>query len=119
MLQLFYYSKCGTCRKAEKWLKDNRIHFEYRNIIEQRPTSEEIKNWIKLTQLPINKFFNTSGLLYRELNMKEKIKSLNSEELISIVASNGLLVKRPILIDPTNNNILIGFNQDEWEMKLK
>lgn len=112
------YPKCGTCQKAEKWLKANNINYDYRLIKEENPTKEEITDWLLKSGLPIAKFFNTSGLLYKENNMKDKVKSLSQSELIDILASNGLMVKRPILL--ADNNVMIGFKEDEWtELLLK
>ena len=92
------YPKCGTCQKAEKWLKANGIEYTYRPIKEENPTADELKAWMKQSGLPISKFFNTSGLLYKEQNMKDKVKVLSELELIDILASNGMMVKRPILL---------------------
>jgi arsenate reductase len=106
------YPKCGTCRKAEKWLKANSIEYTYRPIKEENPTKEELTKWINNSGLPVSKFFNTSGLLYKEYNMKDKMKILSENELIEILAANGLMVKRPILI--AEEKVLVGFNEDEW-----
>jgi len=106
------YPKCGTCQKAEKWLKINEIEYLYRPIKEENPTIDELNKWIEQSGLPISKFFNTSGLLYKEQNMKDKVKTLPEEELIQILASNGLMVKRPILI--FENTVLVGFKEEEW-----
>lgn len=106
------YPKCGTCQKAEKWLKANGIEYTYRPIKEENPTKEELKSWIDKSGLPIAKFFNTSGLLYKEYNMKDKVKVLPAEELIDILASNGMLVKRPILL--ADDKVLVGFKEEEW-----
>ncbi len=106
------YPKCGTCKKAEKWLKANGIEYTYRPIKEENPTKEELKSWIDKSGLPIAKFFNTSGLLYKEYNMKDKVKVLPAEELIDILASNGMLVKRPILL--ADDKVLVGFKEEEW-----
>ena len=111
------YPKCGTCQKAEKWLKANGVDYEYRPIKEENPTKEELKNWIQKSTLPVSKFFNTSGLLYKEQNMKVKVKTLLENELIDILASNGMMVKRPILL--TNNRVLVGFKEEEWMELLK
>lgn len=107
------YSKCGTCQKAEKWLKTNNISYTYRPIKEENPTRDELSNWLAISGLPIAKLFNTSGLLYKELNMKDKVKTLSTDELLDILAENGMMVKRPILL--ANNNVLVGFKQEEWE----
>jgi len=115
-LLFIQYPKCGTCRKAAKWLKDNNIDVESRSIVEANPTEKELEKWIKLSNLPINKFFNTSGQLYKENNLKDKVKSASEKELISILASNGMIVKRPIVVG--KSFVLVGFNEDEWSNKL-
>jgi len=111
------YPKCGTCQKAEKWLKANGIEYAYRPIKEENPTVAELNGWLKQSGLPISKFFNTSGLLYKEQNMKDKVKLLPENDLIDILASNGMMVKRPILL--TGEKVLIGFKEDEWQSLLK
>lgn len=111
------YPKCGTCQKAEKWLKANGIEYTYRPIKEENPTADELKNWLKQSGLPIAKFFNTSGLLYKEQNMKDKVKVLSESELIDILASNGMMVKRPILL--AGDKVLVGFKEDEWQQLFK
>ena len=111
------YPKCGTCQKAEKWMKSNGIEYTYRPIKQENPTKEELKVWINKSGLPISKFFNTSGLLYKEPNMKEKVKVLAEDELLNILASNGMMVKRPILL--TGNTVLIGFKEEEWVSEFK
>ena len=108
------YPTCGTCKKALKWLADNNLAYNYRPIKEDNPTAAELSEWIKLSKLPVSKFFNTSGKLYKELNMKDKVKVLSEAELIELLASDGLLVKRPLLIKA--DKVLVGFKQDEWEM---
>ena len=110
------YPKCGTCQKAQKWLKSNDIEHSYRPIKEENPTKEELKSWLEKSKLPISKFFNTSGLLYKEQNMKDKVKILPENELIEILASNGLMVKRPILL--AGETVLVGFKEEEWESTL-
>ena len=107
------YPKCSTCQKAKKWLQDNKIKFEDRNIIEENPTAEELKRWIKLSGKDIKKWFNTSGLKYRELKLSQKLNNMTDEGKIDILASDGMLVKRPIFI--SEKGILIGFKQEEWE----
>ncbi|MDP4240425.1 MAG: arsenate reductase family protein [Bacteroidota bacterium] len=111
------YPTCGTCRKAEKWMKSNGIDYTYRPIKEENPTKEELKSWIRKSGLPVSKFFNTSGLLYKEQNMKDKVKVLSEDELIDILASNGLMVKRPILLE--GETVLVGFKEEEWKVLLK
>lgn len=107
------YPKCGTCQKAEKWMKSNGIEYTYRPIKEENPGKEELKAWIDKSGLPISKFFNTSGLLYKEFNMKDKVKVLSENELLDILASNGMMVKRPVLL--VNDKVLVGFKEDEWQ----
>ena len=110
------YAKCTTCQKAEKWLKDNHIDYIFRPIKEKNPTAAELSEWIIKSGFPVNKFFNTSGLLYKEQNVKEKVKTLSEKELIDILASNGMMVKRPILL--ADDVILVGFKETEWSEKL-
>lgn len=112
---LIEYPKCSTCQKAKKFLTENNIDFETRNIVTETPTIEELKEWIKISGVPINKFFNTSGLLYRSMNLKEELKSLSDEEKIAMLASNGMLIKRPLLVLPKKNIVLLGFKIDEWQ----
>ena len=107
------YPKCGTCQKAEKWLKTNGVEYIYRPIKEENPSKAELVEWLSKSGLPVNKFFNTSGLLYKEYNMKEKLKSLSEAELLDILASNGLIVKRPVLV--TGDKVLVGFKEEEWK----
>lgn len=110
------YPACSTCQKAKKWLIENNIEYNNRLIVENNPTIEELKSWIPLSGLPVKKFFNTSGLVYKELNLKDKLPSMTEEEQISLLATNGKLVKRPLVV--TDNFVLVGFKPDEWE-KLK
>jgi len=110
------YPKCSTCQKAKKWLEEHKIKFQERHIVEEIPTKEELKQWLQKSQYPIKKFFNTSGLKYKELNLKEKLPNMSEEEQIKLLASNGMLIKRPILI--TQDKILIGFKEKEWETEL-
>jgi len=111
------YPKCGTCRKAGKWLKDNGIKIDSRDISVENPTKEELIAWIEKSKLPIARIFNTSGKIYKEQNLKEKVKSAPPKELINILASNGMVVKRPIIVG--KDFVLVGFNEDEWTEKLK
>ena len=115
-ITILCYPKCGTCRKAEKWLKENGIEYNYRPFKEENPSYEELNNWLPKSGLPINKFFNTSGLLYKSNNMKDKVKTLSEEELLNILASDGLMVKRPILLK--DNQVLVGFKEEEWNSVL-
>lgn len=107
------YPKCSTCKKAKKWLEENNVEFEDRHILEATPTVEELEKWIKISDKEIKKWFNTSGLKYKELNLKEKLQTMSDKEKIKLLSSNGMLIKRPILV--TKNNVLIGFKQEEWE----
>ena len=107
------YPKCSTCHKAKKWLQENNIEFEDRHILEQTPTAQELEKWIKQSNKEIKSWFNTSGLKYRELNLKEKLPTISDEEKIKLLASDGMLIKRPILV--TEDKILIGFKIDEWK----
>ena len=111
------YPKCSTCKKAKKWLEDNKIEFEDRHIIENNPTENELKEWIRKSGKEIKKWFNTSGLKYKELNLKDKLPNMTDEEKIKTLASDGMLVKRPIFI--SQKGILIGFKEEEWKKILK
>jgi arsenate reductase len=107
------YPKCSTCVNARKWLEENKIDFESRHIVENNPTKEELKKFISLSGLPAKKFFNTSGILYREMNLKERLITATEDEMIEILSSNGMLVKRPLVI--TDKGVLIGFKKEKWE----
>ena len=107
------YPKCSTCQKAKKWLIDNNIEFEDRHILENTPTEKELEKWITNSKKDIIKFFNTSGLKYKELNLKEKLPNMTDEEKIKLLSSDGMLIKRPLLI--SKDVILTGFRIKEWE----
>ena len=107
------YPKCTTCQKAKKWLLDNKIDFEDRHIVENNPTKEELANWLNISGYDIKRFFNTSGLKYKELGLKEKLSVMTLDEKLGLLATDGMLVKRPILI--FKNKILVGFKEKEWE----
>ncbi|AKL96406.1 transcriptional regulator, Spx/MgsR family [Clostridium aceticum] len=107
------YPKCSTCQKAKKWLEEKGIEYEERHIVEENPTSEELKNWIPSSGLPIKKFFNTSGILYKEMKLKDKLPTMTDEEKIELLSTNGMLVKRPLVIG--NDIVLVGFKVEEWE----
>ena len=111
------YPRCTTCRKAKKYLEENKIDFVDRHIVEENPSKDELKEWLNKSGLPIKKFFNTSGVLYREMQLKDKVKELPEDELLDILASNGMLVKRPIVIK--ENTVLVGFKEEEWNENLK
>lgn len=110
------YPACGTCQKAKKWLTENQVEFTNRLIVDENPTVEELKRWIPMSGLPVKKFFNTSGLVYKELQLKDKLPLMSEEEQIALLATNGKLVKRPLVV--TDNFVLVGFKAEEWE-KLK
>lgn len=109
---LLWYPKCSTCQKAKKWLEANNISFEERHIVEQIPSKEELEKWIRQSGLEIKRFFNTSGLKYKELNLKEKLPNMSDEEKIDLLTSNGMLIKRPLFI--SDKVILVGFKEKEW-----
>lgn len=110
------YPKCTTCQKAEKWLAAKGISFEVRNIKEQNPTAEELKKWHLKSGLPLKRFFNTSGLVYKSLGLSAKLAGMTEEEQFNLLATDGMLVKRPILV--TENVVLVGFKEAEWEKAL-
>lgn len=110
---ILHYPKCSTCKKAIRFLEEKKYVFKQRDIVNQKPTEEELKKWIKISGKDIKKFFNTSGLKYRNQNLKEKTKNMTYEEKVKLLASDGMLIKRPLLI--MKNKVLIGFKQDEWE----
>ncbi len=112
--QFIWYSKCSTCIKAKKWLLNKNISFEERPIKENNPKERELKEWISTSGLPIKKFFNTSGNLYKELNLKDKLATMSEEEQIKLLASDGMLVKRPIII--RDDIVLVGFKEAEWDV---
>lgn len=107
------YPKCTTCKRAKKWLEENNIDFEDRHIVEQNPSKEELKEFYKKSGLTINKFFNTSGIKYRELGLKDVVKTASEEELLDVLATDGMLVKRPLVI--TDDKVLVGFKEDKWQ----
>lgn len=118
MKNLFiYYPKCGTCRKAKKWLEEKGIDYEGRMIVEDNPTKEELRKWSNEGDIPLRKFFNTSGRLYREMQLKDVVKTASDEKLLDLLSSNGMLVKRPILV--RDSLVLVGFKEGEWEENLK
>lgn len=107
------YPKCSTCKKAKKWLEDNDVKFVDRNIVEETPTVVELTEWIKTSGQDIKKFFNTSGLKYKEINLKEKLTTMSDKEKIKLLASDGMLIKRPLLV--TDKGISAGFKEDNWK----
>lgn len=107
------YPKCTTCKKAKKWLIENEIDFEDRHIVEENPTEKELTNWLNISGYDIKRFFNTSGLKYKELNLKEKILTMSDDEKIKLLATDGMLVKRPIVV--LEDKVLLGFKEEEWK----
>lgn len=107
------YPKCSTCKKAKKWLDEHGIAYDDRHIVEENPTQEELKTWYEKSGLPLKRFFNTSGMKYRELKLKDRLPEISEEEQIEILASDGMLVKRPLVID--DDFILIGFKEQQWK----
>lgn len=110
------YPKCSTCQKAKKWLDANEKEYTDRHIKDENPTAAELKEWHKKSGLPLKKFFNTSGKLYKELALKDKLPTMSEEEQYTLLATDGMLVKRPIVV--TENDVLVGFKEKEWEEKL-
>ena len=110
------YPKCTTCKKAKKWLEENGVEFIDRHIKEENPSREELVGWRKMSGLPLKKFFNTSGMIYRDLGLKDKLPSMTEEEQFDLLASDGMIVKRPLIIG--TDYVLVGFKEAEWKEKL-
>ena len=115
-MQFICYPKCSTCQKARKWLEANHLEFTERHIVEDNPSYEELKRWYAESGLPLKKFFNTSGMLYKEMQLKDKLPTMSEEEQLKLLATNGMLVKRPLTVN--GNTILTGFKEAEWEKAL-
>lgn len=115
-MQFICYPKCSTCQKAGKWLEANHLEFTERHIVEENPSYEELKEWYAESGLPLKKFFNTSGMLYKEMQLKDKLPTMSEEEQLKLLATNGMLVKRPLIVN--GNIILTGFKEAEWEKAL-
>lgn len=113
MIEFIEYNKCSTCKKAKQFLDSNNIKYNDRPIKDKTPTKKELSNWIKKYNVNINKLFNTSGLVYKSLNLKDKIQTLSNSEKINLLSNNGMLLKRPLLI--TDEKLLIGFKEEEWD----
>ena len=111
MIEFICYPKCTTCQKARKWLDDNQIKYEFRDIKLDNPTLDELTAWHKKSSLPLKKFFNTSGLLYKSLDLKNKLPTMTEDEMLKLLASDGMLVKRPLLVG--EDFVLVGFKEDE------
>ena len=116
MVEFICYPKCTTCQKARKWLDDNQIEYEFRDIKLDNPTLDELTEWYKKSGLPLKKFFNTSGLLYKSLDLKNKLLTMSEEEMLNLLATDGMLVKRPLLIG--DSFVLVGFKEAEWSAVL-
>lgn len=115
-MQFICYPKSSTCQKARKWLEANHLEFTERHIVEENPSYEELKEWHAESGLPLKKFFNTSGMLYKEMQLKDKLPTMSEEEQLKLLATNGMLVKRPLIVN--GNIILTGFKEAEWEKAL-
>ena len=116
MIKFICYPKCTTCQKAKKWLDDNKIEYEFRDIKLENPTLDELTAWYKRSGLPLKKFFNTSGLLYKSLDLKNKLPTMTDDEMLKLLATDGMLVKRPLLI--ADDFVLVGFKEAEWSAKV-
>ena len=116
MVKFICYPKCTTCQTAQKWLDDNKIEYELRDIKLNNPTLDELTEWHKKSSLPLKKFFNTSGLLYKSLDLKNKLSTMSEDEMLALLASDGMLVKRPLLIG--DSFVLVGFKDAEWSATL-
>ncbi len=112
MIQFIEYPKCSTCKKAKKWLEEHQIEFQDRDITTETPTKEELRNYLKKSQYPIKKFFNTSGNLYKEFSLKEKLDTMSEEEKLELLSQHGMLIKRPLVV--SDSFILVGFREKEW-----
>ena len=110
------YRKCSTCLKALKWLEEHQVDFEERPIVEQNPSYEELKAWYEKSGLPLKKFFNTSGLLYKDMKLKDKLPTMTEDEQLQLLATNGMLVKRPLIVG--EDYVLTGFKENEWNEKM-
>ena len=116
MLKFICYPKCTTCQKAKKWLDDNGIEYDLRDIKTDNPTAEELALWYERSGLPLKKFFNTSGLLYRSMELKDKLPGMDEAEMLQLLAADGMLVKRPLLVG--EDFVLVGFKEADWNEKI-
>lgn len=110
------YPKCSNCQKAKKWLDEHKIVYTERHIVEDNPTYEELKEWYEKSGMPLKKFFNTSGLVYKNMQLKDKLPTMSEEEQLKLLATDGMLVKRPVIVD--DNMIITGFRENEWTEKM-
>lgn len=115
-MEFLCYQKCTTCKKAQKWLDENNIQYTFRDIKEQNPSYEELEKWYKISGMPLKKFFNTCGLLYKSMELKNKLPNMTEEEMLNLLATDGMLVKRPLLV--SDDFVLIGFKVADWADKL-
>ncbi len=116
MIKFICYPRCTTCQKAKKWLDDNGVEYELRDIKLNNPTLVELKEWHAKSGLPLKKFFNTSGLLYKSLELKSKLPTMSDDGMLNLLATDGMLVKRPLLV--CDDLVLVGFKEDDWKIKL-
>ena len=116
MIEFICYPKCTTCQKAKKWLEEQKIEYTERHIAEQNPTYDELKEWYGKSGLPLKKFFNTSGLLYKDMGLKDKLPQMSEEEQLHLLATDGMLVKRPLVVG--EDYVLTGFKEKEWAEKI-
>ena len=116
-MQFICYPKCSTCQKAKKWLDEQGVEYTERHIVENNPTYDELKEWYTKSGLPLKKFFNTSGILYKEMNLKDKLPTMSEDEQLKLLATNGMLVKRPLVVK--EDLILVGFKEAEWAKLLE
>lgn len=117
MITFVCYPKCTTCQKARKWLDENQIAYEFRDIKTDNPTLDELSAWHRAGGLPLRKFFNTSGLLYKSMDLKNKLPAMSEEEMLKLLSTDGMIVKRPLIIG--DGFVLVGFKEAEWESRLK
>ena len=108
-----HYPKCSTCKKAMNWLDEHNVEFDQRHIVEDNPNVDELRLWHKMSDLSLRRFFNTSGMLYRDMGLKDKLPSMSEDEMYELLASNGMLVKRPLLV--LDDTVLVGFKEKDWE----
>ena len=117
MIDFFWYPRCGTCQKAKKWLEANNIDFVATDLKEEKPNRSQLEDWFKKSGLPLKKFFNTSGQVYKSMELKDKLPAMSQDEQLDLLASDGMLVKRPIVV--SGDKVLVGFKEVEWEESLK
>lgn len=116
-MQYICYPKCTTCKRAKVWLDEHGFDYDERHIAEQNPTYDELKKWYNISGLPLKRFFNTSGVLYKSMQLKDKLPSMSEDEQLKLLSTDGMLVKRPIIVD--GDTVLVGFRENEWQTLLK